>query len=76
MADLSQHSIETELWREYEFGGIVYRINQPKTLYYRRGGTTHRILTSDGIVHCVPAPGFNGCVLRWKNADATQPINF
>lgn len=65
-----------EIWREYEFGNRVYRIDAPQKLFTREGGTTHRVLTKNGVVHCVPAPGFNGCVLRWMPADASKPVVF
>lgn len=73
---LEGKDISTEVWREYEFGGKVYRINSPKLLYWRQGGTTHRVVDSDGIVHCVPAPGNNGCVLRWFCGEGKPPIQF
>lgn len=68
--------ITCELWREYDFSGRIYRIENPKQLFWRDGGTTHRIVDSDGIVHCVPAPGFFGCILRWKSIDANKPVEF
>jgi hypothetical protein len=55
-----------EEWREYDFGGRVYRIDAPKIVQFRPGGETHRVTDSADIVHCVPAPGMHGCVLRWK----------
>jgi hypothetical protein len=73
---LLKNSITTEAFREYDFGGRVYRINKPKTLFMRPGGTTHRVVDSKGMVHCVPAPGFNGCILRWQNKDPKVPVNF
>lgn len=63
-----------ELYREYDFAGRVYRIEKPKSLYYRPGGTTHRIVDSDGVTHCIPAPGVDGCVLRWKAEP--NPVQF
>jgi hypothetical protein len=57
-----------EEWREYDFSGRVYRIDNPISVQFRPGGETHRITTTGGIVHCVPAPGIRGCVLRWKGA--------
>lgn len=66
--------ISHELWREYEFGGTTYRINSPKELYV--GSTTHRVVDSEGVAHCCPAPGEHGCVVRWKNPDGTPPVNF
>jgi hypothetical protein len=73
-----------ELWREYHFGcpktkvTTIYRINNPVRLYLPkdREYTTHRVLDKDGVVHCVPAPGYHGCVLRWKNRNPKIPVNF
>ncbi len=57
-----------EDWREYDFEGrsSPYVINKPVMVWTREGGTTHRVEDAQGVVHCVPAPGFQGCVLRWK----------
>lgn len=63
--------ISTEEWREYDFGGRVYRIESPRQLYV--GVTTHRVVDSSGLTHCIPAPGINGCVLRWR---ANPPVSF
>lgn len=65
-----------EVYREYEFGGQTYRIDEPKKLYCRPNGTTHRVLDHAGIVHCVPAPGIYGCILRWKPKDENFPVQF
>jgi hypothetical protein len=71
------NSLLTEEYREYDFEGRVYRIDNPVTLFFREGGTTHRVLDSEDVVHCVPVPGSHGCVLRWKNKDATsKPCEF
>lgn len=56
--------ISDEEWREYDFGGRVYRIEDPRDLYV--GNSTHRVVDAKGVAHCVPAPGKSGCVLRWK----------
>ncbi len=78
MSGLTENDITTELWREYDIPGRAspYRIDSPVTLFMRPGGTTHRVVDNDGIVHCVPIPGNNGCVLRWKNKDSKVPVNF
>lgn len=74
--------LSAEEYREYEWfvpetgGQSTYRINNPKALYFRPGGTTHRILDVNGVVHCVPAPGHFGCVLRWKNKEGFPPVQF
>lgn len=74
-APVEMHKMTTDLkkiivdgveeWREYDFGGRVYRINNPVSIEFRLGGATHRVTDKAGIVHCVPAPGVDGCVLRW-----------
>lgn len=74
--DLSKADISNEAWREYDFGGRVYRIDSPKTLATRVGGTTHRVIDSSNITHCVPAPGVNGCVLRWTGRDGSDGTVF
>jgi hypothetical protein len=68
--------ITDELYREYEFVGrdVPYRIDNPKELFV--GTTTHRVIDSTGIVHCVPAPGFHGCVLRWVVRPGKAPVAF
>jgi hypothetical protein len=68
--------LTSEKWREYSFGGRNYRIERPKSLYFRQGGSTHRVVDSKGIVHCVPAPGMGDCVLRWENRNSSVPVNF
>ncbi len=57
-----------EEWREYDFLDRVYRIDNPGKVQFRDGGLTHRVTGQDGVVHCLPAPGVYGCVLRWKGA--------
>lgn len=74
--NLSVAPLLTEAWREYDFGGRVYRIHEPVALFMRAGGTTHRVLDRQNIVHCVPAPGHAGCVLRWCNKDTSNPVEF
>lgn len=69
-----------EAWREYDFWfgdkEVVYRIDSPVSLYYRKGGTTHRIVDAGGMVHCLPAVGEFGCVLRWMPKSGTNPVAF
>ena len=81
MSDLIEKDLTCEVYREYDFKDAldcsrVYRITAPKTLAFRLGGTTHRIVDSEGVVHCVPAPGNCGCVLRWLNKDSNSPVAF
>lgn len=67
MAELRKIDLNgVEEWREYDFGGRVYRIERPIAVLFHEGGTTHRVADANGIVHCVPAPGVQGCALRWK----------
>ena len=76
MSELIRKDISNEYWREYDFGGRVYRIADPAELYYREGGSTHRVVDSEGVVHCLPVPGQSGCVLRWKSRDLNVPVTF
>jgi len=73
---LNEKDLTEEAWREYDWLQRVYRINNPVRLFARVAGTTHRVLDADGVVHCVPAPGEQGCVLRWKPKDANYPVQF
>jgi hypothetical protein len=57
-----------EEWREYDFHNRIYRIDKPVSVEYRMESVTHRVTDSEGVVHCVPAPGCYGCVVRWKGA--------
>lgn len=60
---MRQEDISVEAWREYVFAtGPVYRIDNPKTLYLKDGGTAHRVMDANGVAHYVPA-GWR--VLRW-----------
>jgi len=72
--EMEGKDITCEEWREYDFGGRVYRINSPKLLYV--GNTTHRVVDENDIVHCVPNVGKEGCVLRWKAKDKNKPVKF
>lgn len=67
-------SLRDEQWREYEFGGRTYRIPNPRRLYV--GNTTHRVVDSKGIIHCIPAPGKEGCVLRWAVKKGKSEVAF
>jgi len=81
---MNEKDITCEEWREYDFSDTstpiptnrVYRIDNPKTLIWRDGGSTHRVVDMNGIVHCCPAPGNNGCILRWKSRDEDKPVAF
>lgn len=75
-AELRCYDLTGEDWREYEFFGKVYRIDNPVQLFLREGGTHHRVEDDSGIVHCLPGPGMYGCVLRWKNRAGFPPVQF
>lgn len=70
--ELTRGDLTTEEYREYDFipvgqtERVVYRINNPVAVYFYKGCSTHRVEDADGIVHCVPAIGSLGCVVRWK----------
>ncbi len=71
---MEPRDLTKEAWREYDFGGRVYRILEPKTLWI--GTTTHRVQDGKGVVHCMPAPGEKGSVLRWQPTDPNEPVQF
>ena len=69
MSEMIEINVEgIEEWREYDFKGRVYRIESPVLVQFKKDSTTHRVTDASGVVHCVPAPGNLGCVLRWKGA--------
>ena len=88
MSERREFDLTCEAYREYDFGKRIYRIDNPVLLviFYRphadRGagysiqGDTHRVVDSEGVTHCVPRPGIDGCVLRWKDKDNTDPVKF
>ena len=75
MTERKEFDLTCELYREYDFGGRIYRIDNPTLLVFftrphanTRAGysiqsDTHRIVDSKGATHCVPRPGIDGCVL-------------
>jgi hypothetical protein len=71
-----------EAWREYEWsvlldgkpGRVCYRINEPAALVV--GNTTHRVIDSKGVVHCVPTVGERGCTLRWQPKPGAPAVAF
>jgi hypothetical protein len=73
---LTEQDLTTESYREYDFGGRIYVIDSPVKLYFRPGGSTHRVVDAKGVVHCVPAPGEKGCVIRWMNKAGSPQVSF
>ncbi len=71
MDKLQPKDLTSEEWREYDYGGRVYRIERPQRLYV--GERTHRVVDAHGVTHCVPAPGVGDCALRWK---ASPEVSF
>jgi len=63
--DLMKGDLTNEAWREYDFNGRIYRINEPQYVMFHKNGTTHRVVDLHNTVHCLPAPGHCGCALRW-----------
>ena len=63
--------ISTEEWREYDNEERVYRIYNPRWLYL--GDTTHRVIDSQSVTHCVVGPG-GKVVLRWYAS--LEPVSF
>lgn len=79
-SDYTVADISDEATRYYTFGTgpnrYQHTIIGPKTLVFRAGGSTHRVIDADGVVHCVPAPGHQACVLTWVPKDPENPIQF
>ena len=71
---MNRQDLTTEAWREYDWEGRVYRIENPVALWV--GNTTHRILDTENVIHCVPNVGHMGCALRWKSKNSEEPVNF
>ncbi len=61
------------IWQEYDVPGhdVPYRINNPVALWV--GETTHRVLDSNYIVHCIPR---KGTIIRWLPRDPENPVAF
>lgn len=76
MADVVSEDVSNEKWREYDFLHRVYRIESPKTVHYIKGGGAHKVVDSEGVVHCVPAPGSGGCVVKFLPVDPNAPVTF
>lgn len=79
MSDLKRQDILAEQWREYDIPGRdkPYRIEKPVALITREGGTGHRVVDADGVVHYVPAPtATNGVVLRWYTGVPGNEVQF
>jgi|APSaa5957512622_1039677.scaffolds.fasta_scaffold425901_2 hypothetical protein len=73
---MKSYDISDEHWREYDIVGREkpYRIVAPVALFLREnGGTTHIIVDSEGISHCVPFAYGSGTVLRWSS---DRPVSF
>lgn len=77
-SDLNKFDVSCEEYREYFLidSGHTYRINNPKSLYIRKGGNTHRVVDSDGVTHCVLSPETGRSVLRWKNKADQKDVVF
>lgn len=77
-SDLNKFDISCEEYREYYLvaSDYTYRINNPVSLYVRKGGTTHRVIDADGVAHCVLSPETGRSVLRWKNKANQKEVMF
>ncbi len=66
-------SLTDEIWREYDVPGrdTPYRITSPLALWV--GETTHRVLDSENVVHCIP---WKGTILRWLPRNLENPVAF
>lgn len=78
--ELKELDLADEEYREYDWLDCgrqrTYRIEAPQRLFIYEGCTTHRVVDSQGVVHCVPGVGHMNCVLRWKTKDPNKPVIF
>jgi hypothetical protein len=74
-------SAGTEKARTYRWVAVVagvalersVRVDNPREVFYRPGGETHRVVDKDGVVAILPAPGTNGCWIVIEPADPEKP---
>ena len=71
--------ISDELWREYEYLDVTtsykgYHIENPVALFIKEGGTGHRIIDAEGVVHWIPVNIPH--VIRWKPKNPKKPVAF
>jgi hypothetical protein len=69
---MKELDISEELWREYDYGDRVYRIEAPIKLFLKDGGTGHRVLDSKGVTHWCPVNVWH-CI-RWESP--AKPVRF
>jgi len=56
--------ISSEEWREYDFGGVEVRIDNPIGLAVGENG--HRIVDTNGVSHYV---GYDGFYFSWESGE-------
>lgn len=77
VGDLFLDDLEGEDFREYDFGDRTYKVDKPVGVYIRAGGSTHRVVDANGVVHCVKFCGDGGArVVRWKPKDIKNPVQW
>jgi|GEM_PF-3137536 len=68
--------ISDEEYRVVITNDLVHRIDNPKTLVLRKGGSTHRVIDQQGLVHCYAAPETGKSILQWKARPGKQDVIF
>lgn len=68
-ADISDEEYRTIVTKEQ-----TYKIENPVTLIFRKGGSTHRVVDANGLVHCYPAPETGKSILQWKAKEGKSPV--
>lgn len=56
--------ISSEAWREYDFGDVHVRIDDPRKLAVSDNG--HRVFDGTGTCHYI---GFDGYYFKWQSKD-------
>lgn len=76
--------ISHEVWRDYcwkcPVTGKMHNATFENPTGLVVGKTTHRIIYKDAdnarVASIVPAPGYMGCVVSWRNPDDMDPVQF
>jgi hypothetical protein len=70
--DLTHIAERTYFWEDNIGKRHEITFKNPRAVYAKRGGSTHRIEDEDGGITFLPAPGYFGCIIKQKEKEG-QP---